>query len=218
MEQPDGRPYVSVLIHYRDHDPDDLQALVDCLEAQDYPHLELFLTTDPAAQAIADTVASLLVSIHIHKFEERVSAAVAANRAIRESFSELLVFLSPGDRLKPTAIQDLVSASLANSQAGWVCTSAASDASLGSPLRGALVPKSTFRDNGLFDPNPFLENKYQQAWRSLVERSGLIAHDLGRETLQVRGASPDRRPVVGKAELRNLKEAVRAGRKQAESV
>jgi GT2 family glycosyltransferase len=140
------------------------------MAAQHYPRVELLIAADGAAAAMEDEIAKLPVSVRFLPFDNPVFAAVAWNRAVREAFAELLVFVEPRDRFAPGALQTLVDASQRESEVAWVQGKGTTE-----PLRGALIRKSAFRKHGLFDPNPLLAGREQQSWldrQPAAERSG----------------------------------------------
>jgi hypothetical protein len=182
----DRRPFLSVITHFREENRDDLGALVSMLQAQGYPRTELIVTAEGKARAMAGAHAAFPGSIRFLPFNDPVVNAEAWNRAIRESFSELLIFIEPGDRFPPGALGTLADAAQRESDASWVRGKVVSAGSLNEslyPLRGALIRKSAFRECGLFQTDPLFQGREHYDWLKRVEQSGLIGRQLDSVTL-----------------------------------
>jgi hypothetical protein len=188
------RPFISVIVHFRDEHRDDLTMLVAQIEAQDYPRTELIVTVEGAARAMADDG-----NIRFFPFDDPVVHAEAWNRGIRESFAELLILIEPGDRFPPGALHALVDAAERDSDAAWI--QGAQDAV---PLRGALIRKNAFRECGLFSPDPLLQGREQRDWLQRARDRQLTGRRIETVTLHP-SAAPLRRvsPQVDWSVLRN---------------
>jgi len=121
--------------------------------------------------------------------------AEAWNRGIRESFSEFLILIEPGDRFEPNALQTLVNAAEQNADAAWIrgaVVFAGPSAESLAPLRGALIRKSAFRRYGLFHTDPFFQGREHQEWIKRLEQSPAAGHQLETVILRAVGAAPNR--------------------------
>jgi hypothetical protein len=186
----DPRPMISVLVHFRRNDAAELRNLAANLQVQNYPRTELVVTADPAAEALSHEIGALPETVRFFAFDETTGSAAASNRAIRESFAELLVLLEPGDRLAPGALDLLVRTSEEQSTAAWIRSSAAG-------LRGWLIRKSAFRECGLFTTNPLLQGHEHQEWLRRADRQSLTGAEVDRITLeQVAGSACSSSPAV----------------------
>jgi len=192
-------PFVSILVHFREEDREELRALAAGVEAQRYPRAELIVTADGTACAMADEVSRLLGHVRFLTFDDCVASAEAWNRGIRESFAELLVLIEPGDRFPPGALDALVTAAKVDSAATWirgtvVCSGQGAESP--SALRGALIRKSAFRDCGLFDPNPLLQGREQQDWLLRAQHDHRTGRQIEAVTLDARALRPFRLPCA----------------------
>jgi hypothetical protein len=194
---PDRRPFLSVITHIREENREELSGLVSMLQAQGYPRTELIVTAEGKARAMAGDVAGFPGSIRFLSFNDPVVNAEAWNRAIRESFSELLIFIDPGDRFPPGALDALADAAQRESEAAWVrgkvLSSDCRNESL-YPLRGALIRKSAFRECGLFQADPLFQGREHHDWLKRVEGRGLIGRELDSVTLHAACAPPNPLP------------------------
>jgi hypothetical protein len=183
------RPYISVMVHFREDDREEVRTLAAMLEAQGYPRTEFIVTAEGTACGMADEVAGFPGSIGFFSFNDPVVNAEAWNRGIRESFAEWLILIEPGDRFAPGALNTLADDALADasgreSRTAWF--RGRQDESLG-PLRGALIRKSAFRQCGLFDTNPLLQGHEHQQWLRRAEQKGWMGRQL--ETVSLHTAS-----------------------------
>jgi hypothetical protein len=207
-QQADPRPFVSVIVHFRNENHDELKAIAASLRDQQYSRLELVVTADVSARGLRQTAAALEGNVYAHVFDETVLLTVAWNRAIRESFSELLLFLEPGDRLAPGAIDDLVRNCSQNAGAGYVVGGIGRSGQRRQPLHGALVRKQAFRTVGLFETDGLLEPALLRRWMDRAVRSGLSEVHLDRVSLEATSLSAIPAIAIGKTALRTLKENV----------
>jgi hypothetical protein len=169
------RPFVSVIAHFRQEDPDEVRALWGMIEAQGYPRTEFIVTAEGPACGMAKYVAGLPESIPFHSFNDPVVSAEAWNRGIRESFAELVILIQPGDRFETGALNALVDACQRESDAAWVRVSPLESRSA---LRGALIRKSAFRACGLFHTDPLYQGREEQEWLLRAARKGLSGIEL----------------------------------------
>jgi len=190
-QPPEGRPFVSLIVHLWQEDRNELRTLAAEIEAQGYARTELVVILGGAACAMTDEIAALPGNVRSLSFNDPVVRAEAWNRGIRESFAELLVFLQTGDRLPPGALEALVNASGREPQAAWVQGRVlwpGPEHPQPSPLRGALVRKSAFRECGLFQTEPLFQGREQVKWIQQVTGKGLSGSAIDSATLQI--ASP----------------------------
>jgi hypothetical protein len=196
-------PFVSVIVYYRKEDRQELRALAADLAGQSYPRVELVVAADGPARAMEDESTKLPGNVRFLPFDQPVARAVAWNRAIREAFAELLIFVDPGDRLAPGALEALVDAARRGSDAAVIRS--VDDA--GGDLRGALIRKSAFRKFGLFNPDVSAEGRECEEW--LANRP--IEVHIDRPTLHAtRPPTAPGAPLLRQAYLR-IREARRGG-------
>lgn len=203
---PERRPFVSLIVYLWQDDREQLRTLAAEMEAQGYGSTELVVLLAGPACAMAEEIAALPGNVRSLSFTDPVVPAEAWNRGIRESFAELLVFLQPGDRLPPGALEALVDASEREPQARWVQGRVLWPGPEGpqpGPLRGALVRKSVFRECGLFETEPLFQGREQVKWIQHVTGKGLSGSALDRVTLQAsipearEPGTPVRKPDLG---------------------
>lgn len=175
------RPFVSVIAHFKQEDREELRILATGIEAQGYPRTELIVAVDGTDWALADYVAQLPGTVRLLPSKDPVVNAEAWNRGIRESFSEFLILIEPGDRLQPGALETLVDAAEQHSAAAWVRgrvqSTGLQQQSL-SPLRGALVRKSAFRQYGLCHTDPFFQGREHAEWLKRLDQKQTTGHQL----------------------------------------
>lgn len=180
------RPFVSVIVHFCEEDRTELRMLATLIETQGYPRTEFLVMADRTACAMKVEAAKIPGNVQFHPFAGPVGNAEAWSRGIRESFAELLVLIEPGDRFPAGALDALVDASEQDSGAAWVrgrvVSSLLNDESV-SPLRGALIRKSAFRECGLFHTDPSPHASEQREWLERAEEKGLIGHQIETVTL-----------------------------------
>ncbi len=164
------RPFVSVIVHFHEEDRDELRALAAMIEAQTYPRTEFIVTAEGPACAMADEASRFPGNHRFLPFNDPVVLAEAWNRGVRESFAELLILIAPGDRFRAGALDALVDAIERNSGARWV---RGRQDPARSPLEGALIRKSAFRECGLFHTDPLFQGREHREWLQRLERSGL---------------------------------------------
>lgn len=169
----DVRPYVSLIVHYSEPDPGELEALALAIEADRYPRTELVVTVCGAGPEFVEQASHLPGLVRVLRFEEPVWTAFAWNRAIRESFADWLFFLEPGDRLVEGALDALVQSARQKPAAAWIRGQCSE--SPDRPLRGALVKKGAFLECGLF--NLRFVGREQQEWVARAKRAELIGRD-----------------------------------------
>jgi len=194
-EAPDSRsrerrPFVSVIVHLCEEDREALRRLAAGIEEQGYPRTELIVAAAGPACDMADEVANLPGNVRFLRFREPAVNAMVWNCAIRESFAELLVWLEPGDRLEPGALDALVRACQLDSASAWVqgrVVSSELGAESLSPLRGAIIRKSAFRECGLFHAGPFLQGSEHRDWLKRAVDRGLTGGQIADITLRVTG-------------------------------
>jgi hypothetical protein len=186
------RPFVSVIIHFCEEDRMELRMLATAIEEQSYPRIELIVVADRTACDMADEVAKMTGKVRFFPFASPVVHAEAWNRGIRESFAELLVLIEPGDRFPAGALDALVNAWERESGVAWVrgrvAYSGPEDESI-SPLRGALIGKSAFRECGLFPTDPLLQGREHRDWLRRVEEKRLTGRQIETVTLHAERAS-----------------------------
>ncbi len=182
------RPFVSVIVHFRQEDPEEVRALADMLEAQGYPRTEFVVTAEGAACGMANDVARFPGLQRFTAFHEPVLRAEVWNRGIRESFAELLMVIEPGDRLETGALDVLVDACQREPDAAWVRGRPIESRSA---LRGALLRKAAFRECGLFHTNPLYQGREHKEWLQRAARKGLKGCDL--DTVILHAAPADTR-------------------------
>jgi cellulose synthase/poly-beta-1,6-N-acetylglucosamine synthase-like glycosyltransferase len=188
-ELADPRPAISILVHFREDDREELAALAAMIVAQDYPRAELIVTAEPAARALADMVAKLPGNVKFFLFDDPIVKAEAWNRAIRESFAELLLVIEPGDRLEPGALQTL-SDELSASKALYVVPAGVESLR---PPRGVLMEKNAFRQCGLFCTDPLHQGREHQEWFQRLERNGVCGSRIASVPLRaIRPSEPIR--------------------------
>ncbi len=203
---PERRPFVSLIVHLWQEDREELRTLAAEMEAQGYARTELLVILGGPACAMRDEIAALPGNVRSLSFNDPVVHAEAWNRGIRESFGELLVFLQPGDRLPAGALEALVNACERKPQAAWVqgrvlCSGPENPPP--SPLRGALVRKSVFRECGLFQTEALFQGREQVKWIQQVTGKGLSGSALDSVTLQIASpaatepGTPLRKPDLG---------------------
>jgi len=182
----DNRPYVSVIVHLSEDDRTELNQLVETIDAQRYPRTEFLVTLDRSACSLADEIAGLPGNIRLLSFDNPVVKAEAWNRAIRESLGELLVIIESGDRLPPGALHALVGVAEQESDIGWVrghvVPSGTGQESM-SPLRGALIRKTAFRQCGLFSTEPLRQGREHRDWLRNAEEKRFVGRELEVVTL-----------------------------------
>lgn len=204
------RPYISIIVHFPTDDREELRALAREIDAQEYPRTELIVMASGAACAMKDEVRDLTGNVRFFPFQQAVVNAEAWNRAIRESFSEFLILIEPGDRFLPGAFHSLVDGSERNPHAAWIQGKPASSgdgSESRSPLRGTLIRKTSFRECGLFPADKFFQGREQAMWLGGVHQNGLTGHST--EAVTLRAASPAatrHNHVLVKPELAFLKE------------
>jgi len=185
------RPFVTVIVHFREEQRDQLRTLAKEIDAQAYPRTEFIVIASGAACALAGEVRDLPGQVRFFRFKDAVINAEAWNRGIRESFAELVVVIEQGDRFPPGALDALVRACEIEPGAGWVRGSVVCSgpevASI-SPLRGALIRKDAYRECGLFQADPFLQCSEHTDWLQRAEAKQLRGCQLDSVTLHV--ASP----------------------------
>ncbi len=203
--QPDLRPAISVVVHLHAEDRAALEALAADLQQQHYPRAELVIAATGAAVRLEAAAAALPGTVRFHRFDHPANKSMAWNRAIRESFAELLLFLEPADRLAPGALDALAAAARCEPGAALLrarvefahATHAAQR-----PLAGSLIRKDAFRRHGLFDPNPALAGAHERDW---LDRCGPLAtHVLDRAVLQA--GEPPAAPAA--IDLRAIKQSL----------
>jgi hypothetical protein len=212
---PERRPFISVMVHFREEDREELMALAAMIEAQGYPRTEFIVTAEGSACAMADEVAAFPGNARFLTFDKPVVSAEAWNRGIRESFGELLILIEPGDRFPPGALKALESAVRENISerdldTAWVRGRLDESPS---PLRGALIQKKAFRECGLFDTSPFFQGREQLEWLKRVERKGFTGRELETVTLHPNDTQPSR--VPGKVDWDFLKTRLNRRRERA---
>jgi len=217
----ESKPFVSVIVHLWEEDREELRTLAAAIDAQGYPRTEFLVISDGPACAMADEIATLPENVRFLSFSEPVVNAEAWNRGIRESFADLVLFLGPGDRLQPGALESLVNACEQEPEASWIqgrvlCEGQESP-SLTS-LRGALIRKSAFRECGLFQIEPFFQSREHLKWIQQANEKGLSGRAIDSLTLRVaRPAAMDPGPPILKPDLGFLKgELARRREKKAE--
>ena len=114
------RPFVSAVVHFWEEDREELRALAAEMEAQGYSRTELLVILDGPACVMADEIATLPENVRFFCSQDPVVNAEAWNRGIREAFADLLVFLEPGDRLQPGALEALLNGCEREPKAAWV--------------------------------------------------------------------------------------------------
>ncbi len=221
------QPTVSVSVHLRQDDPTPLKELARHLDAQNYPRIELVVVADGSAPRLTSALPAILknsrASIRLFPVGQTVSKCIAWNRAVREAFADLLLFLEPGDRFRPQALETLVrqihehpSADLIRSGARLATSFAGNDERL---LAGVLIHKQLFRTLGLFDRTKTGSNA-ERDWLIRAEASSRTAMDRTLESQVLIEAAPpaqtNLRPPLTLADLRKLKRMLDQ-RKQAES-
>ena len=218
---PQPRPFVSVIVHLWEEDREELRTLAAAIEAQGYSRTEFVVILDGPACAMADEIATLPENVRFLSFIEPVVNAEAWNRGIRESFADLLVFLEPGDRLQPGALESLVNACEREPKASWIqgrvqCSGPESPSL--SSLRGALIRKNAFRECGLFHTEPFFQSREHLKWIQQANDKGLSGSAIDSVTLRVaRPAAMKPGPPILKPDLGFLKgELARRREKKAE--
>lgn len=187
------RPFVSVIVHLCEEDHEELRRLAAGIEEQAYPGTELIVVAAGPACAMADDVAKLPGTVRFFAFNDTVGNAEAWNRGIRESFAELLILIEPGDRFPLGALDALVGACEVEPGAAWVqgrvVFPGPEDESL-SPLRGALIRKSAFRECGLFHRDLFLQDGEHLDWLKRASEQQLTGRRLETVTLRQASAKP----------------------------
>jgi hypothetical protein len=207
----DPRPGISVLVHFCEEDREELAAITEMIQAQEYPRAELIVTLEPAARELAGMVAKLSGNVKCFSFDDPIVKAEAWNRAIRESFAERLLVIEPGDRLEPGALQ-ILGDELTGSEAAYVVPSGVESLQ---PLRGALMQKSAFRQYGLFLTDPLHQGREHQEWFQRLERDGLRGSRIANVTLRAtRTPQPIRIPHT--VDWRSLREQSQRRRKTSE--
>jgi hypothetical protein len=182
-------PYISVLVHFHQEDREELKTLAADVEAQGYPRTEFVVVASGPACAMQDEVPKLAGTVRFFTYPEEVVNSEAWNRGVREAFAELLILIEPGDRFPPGALESLAAASEVDSRAAWVRgQDVRNNHDLCSPLRGALVRKSAFREGGLFPTEPFFQNREHRNWLDRVEARGLTGRSIETVTLHAAGA------------------------------
>ncbi len=182
----DNRPYVSVIVHLSEDDRSELNQLVETIDAQRYPRTEFLVTLDRSACSLADEIAGLPGNIRFLSFDNPVVKAEAWNRAIRESLGELLVIIESGDRLPPGALHALVGVAEQESDIGWVrghAVPSGTGLESMSPLRGALIRKTAFRQCGLFSTEPLRQGREHRVWLRNAEEKRFVGRELEVVTL-----------------------------------
>jgi len=213
------RPFISVIVHFHFEDRAALRTLAAAIDAQDYPRTELIVMASGPACAMLDEVSKLPGHVRFFPFEDVVMNAVAWNRGIRESFAELLVLIEPGDLFPLGALDALRSASELHTGAAWVrgriSSSVAESESL-SPLRGALIRKSTLRACGLFPTDRFLQGREHRKWLTHAEEKGVTGRQIEAVTLHATRAAIPSSGLLLKPDLRFLRELDRGRREELE--
>jgi hypothetical protein len=188
---PDPRPFISIIVHFAQEDREELRMLAAAIEAQDYPRTEFIVTGSGPACSMIDEVRRLPGNVRFFQFQNPVVNAQAWNRAIRESFADLLILVRPGDRFAPGALEALRSACQLDSEAAWVRgrTSHLDRGYEWHSLRGALIRKNAFRQCGLFGTDPLLQNREQWIWLKQAEEKGLRGRAIDTVTLHATSAA-----------------------------
>ncbi len=186
------RPFVSLIVHFHQEDRAELRMLAADIEAQSYPRTELIVIASGPACALKDEVCKLPGNVRFFVFENAFANAQGWNRGIRESFAELLMLIEPGDRFAPGALDALVNACELDSEAAWVRGRAGTNGDSLSPLRGALIRKSAFREHGLMPTDHF-------RWLQGMEEKGLTGRSIESVTLYAATESPSQvlKPNLG---------------------
>jgi hypothetical protein len=197
------QPFVSIIVHFRSEDREELRNLAAAINAQGYARTELLVLASGPAGAIRDEADHLPGHARILDFEQPAVNGQAWNRGIRESFAELLIFIEPGDRFSPGGIAALVDASEKDARAAWFRGKVASSGEspgLPGPLRGALIRKCAFRECGLFPMNFHLQGREHIDWLDRAAQKGLVGREIEDPTLQVAGdieTTPRLKPDLG---------------------
>jgi len=207
------RPFISIILHFREPDSGELRSIAANIEAQGYPRAELLVSVDGAARGLGSEIASLPGTVHFLPFEDRVPLTIAWNRSIRESLGELLIFLEPGDRFPSGSLDLLAAAAQREPGAAGIRGRVAFPGSneIGDePLRGSLIRKSAFRECGLFEVHALRGGCEYQEWIQRASGKGLAFHELQDVILQAA-----RGPAVesSKLHLRALKAGLDQRRK-----
>ncbi|HTS51323.1 MAG TPA: hypothetical protein VMH05_25420 [Bryobacteraceae bacterium] len=214
----DPKPFVSVIAHLWEEDREELRTLAEAIEAQGYPRTEFLVILDGRACSMAGEKATLPDNVRFLSFNDPVVSAEAWNRGIRESFADLLLFLEPGDRLQPGALESLVNACERVPEASWIqgrvlCEGLESPSP--SSLRGALIRKSAFRECGLFHTEPFFQSREHIKWIQQANVKGLSGSAIDSLTLRVaRPAAMKPGPPILKPDLGFLKGELARRRKK----
>lgn len=200
---PKLRPFVSIVVHFREETPGEMRNLADAIDAQAYPRKELLVAVSGAAYKMKDDVTELAGQVRVLPFDQPVGNGQAWNRGIRESFAELVIFIEPGDRFPDGALAALVNASDADPNAAWYRGKIErwGERSL-SPLRGALIRRSAFRECGLFPLNFHFQGREQVDWLERANEKGLTGRRIESPTLTVTQDAP---PLIVKPDLRLLR-------------
>jgi len=192
-------PYISIMVHFRSEDREELRNLATAIDAQGYPRTEFLVLASGPARAMTDEAVSLPGYVRMLDFEQPAVNGQAWNRGIRESFAELLIFIEPGDRFAPGGIAALVRASEMDSRAAWFQGKVLSPVENGQrlgPLRGALIRKCAFKNCGLFAMNFHLQGREHIDWLERAGEKGLVGREIEDPTLQVGGDIETTPPVL----------------------
>jgi hypothetical protein len=87
---------------------------------QSCPRVELVVAADGPARVMEEENTKLPGNVQFLPFDQPVARAVAWNRAIRDAFSGLLIFVEPGDRFTLRALAALVEASRKSGDAALI--------------------------------------------------------------------------------------------------
>lgn len=187
------RPFVSLIVHFWEEDREELKAFATDMEGQGYSRTELLVILEGPACAMADEFATLPENVRFFCFQDPVVHTEAWNRGIREAFADFLVFLEPGHRLQPAALEALVDAAEREPQAAWIQGKALSErpenSSLSS-LHGALIRRAAFQKCGLFHTERLLQGREPFRWLERAQENGLYGIAIGSVTLRIAAPNP----------------------------
>jgi hypothetical protein len=210
--------FVSVIVHFREEQRQELRDLALAVERQGYTRTELLVLASGPARAMMDEGERLAGHVRMLDSEQPSVNGQAWNRAIRESFAELLILIEPSDRFAPGGITALVRASEMDSRAAWFhgrVVSGVENGRLLGPLRGALIRKSAFRECGLFPMNFHLQGREHIDWLARAQETGLVGKQIEATTLFPAG-DIDAAPPLLAPDLGLLRAQIAQGRKKVE--
>jgi hypothetical protein len=188
------RPFISLIIHFHQEDRAEFRKLAAAIEAQGYPRTEFIVVASGPACAMSDEAGKVPGTVRFLTYPDPVVNAAAWNRGIREAFSELLLFIEPGDRLSPGALDALALGSELDPKAAWIQgRSSGEQRDSCWPLRGALIRKTAFRECGLFPAEPFFQGREQMTLLRRLEERGLAGRSI--ETVTLMDADPAGKPA-----------------------